>query len=356
MRRMVLILVCSYLITIPGFTYAKEITVVKDPHAIVKTQANLYDQWLQEASFVGTALIVDNHQIILSKGYGYQDKEQRQLNSTQTHYQIGSIQKSWTAAMIAKLIEQKKLSFATPLSTFYPQIPHSQEVTIKQMLDMVSGLHLTKKPTDAKNETQVLDSYVQHTVYSHPGTFVYSPINYHLLAGIIQQLTHLSYWEALQQLILQPYAFHHVNYYTNWLTEPEHSTTYQSNGLSPYAKEIPFSQNTYLKELGTGNLDMTTEELYHFYTLFMNHQLFSEKIAHTFFQPLYKEAYVGGVYNYHTYFRSRGEIAQQQTLVLFTPDLKKVVILMSNERDDTQQMDLMSQLFSDLTKTSIVFK
>ena len=331
-------------------------TSVLSPSNSFEQQGATYDQWLKDAHFIGTALVVKQHHVLLYKGYGFQNKAAFIKNSIETHYEIGSIQKAFTAALIGQLIDQKQLSFTTKLATFYPQIPHSQEITIKEMLDMVSGLHLSKKPKHQESETALLDYYVAHTTFSHPKQFVYSPINYHLLAGIIQQLTHQSYWEALQKKLILPYHLTSISYFTNWLNEPQHSQSYKQTTFDPYGELIPFSTDTYEKELGTGNIDMTINDLYTFYTLLFQGQLLSPKTKTTMLAPLYKETYVGGQYNYLNYYRARGEIAQQQTLALFTPAMDNVVILMSNNREDDTQMSSISSIFSDMIHQTVQFK
>lgn len=315
-----------------------------------------YDAQLKAAHFVGTALILKDQHIILAKGYGAQNQALNIENSVDTKYQIGSIQKAWTAALIGQLISQHKLRFSTSLATFYPQIPHSNTVTIKQMLDMVSGLHLTKKPTTHYSETELLDYYISHTTYKTPKKFVYSPINYHLLAGIIQQLTHMSYWDALRTMIVEPYHLTSVTYYPDWLSQVDHSESYKPQANDPYQKLVPFSFDTYQKELGTGNIGMNITDLATFYRLYFHHQFFSKQVAAELFAPLYQEAYASGIYNYKDYYRARGEIQQQQILALMTPDTHDLVILMSNAREDTSQMNVIGSIFSELTQQSIDFK
>uniref|UniRef100_UPI0034E93B63 serine hydrolase n=2 Tax=Enterococcus TaxID=1350 RepID=UPI0034E93B63 len=81
--------------------------------------ANSFDKLLTTKKFIGTALIVKNDQIILEKGYGYSNQAAHKKNTVHSHFQIGSIQKSITASLIAQLIEANKLSFQTKLAQFF---------------------------------------------------------------------------------------------------------------------------------------------------------------------------------------------------------------------------------------------
>ena len=61
-------------------------------------------------------------------------------NSISTTYEIGSITKQITAAAIMKLVEQGKLNLEDKLSLFYPDYKHGEEINIKMLLNMRSGL------------------------------------------------------------------------------------------------------------------------------------------------------------------------------------------------------------------------
>ncbi len=57
------------------------------------------------------------------------------------------------------------------------------------MLNMVSGLTIRSVPSDSTNEQVLLDEYIHQAYGTHTGAFHYAPINYNLLAGVIEKLT-----------------------------------------------------------------------------------------------------------------------------------------------------------------------
>src|SRR5438132_1677830 len=65
--------------------------------------------------FNGTALVAKNGKIILSKGYGYRNASSGTLNDAGSIFQLGSMTKQFTAAVLLKLEEEKKLSLADKL-------------------------------------------------------------------------------------------------------------------------------------------------------------------------------------------------------------------------------------------------
>lgn len=65
------------------------------------------DQYLQNAGFSGTAVIVKNGKVLLNKGYGMANKEQQVPNNSETTFYIGSISKAFVATAIMQLKDQK---------------------------------------------------------------------------------------------------------------------------------------------------------------------------------------------------------------------------------------------------------
>ena len=59
--------------------------------------------------------------------------------SIKNHFRIASITKSFVAVAILRLVDQHKLSLDARLATFVPGIPHGDQITIAQLLNMTSG-------------------------------------------------------------------------------------------------------------------------------------------------------------------------------------------------------------------------
>jgi D-alanyl-D-alanine carboxypeptidase len=57
------------------------------------------------------------------------------------HFQVGSITKTFTATLVLQLVERGKLSLDDPVSRYVGIVPHGDEITIRELLDMTSGLH-----------------------------------------------------------------------------------------------------------------------------------------------------------------------------------------------------------------------
>ncbi len=164
---------------------------------------------------MGSVAISKNGRLIYKKtiGFRYKDTIGKIPATTDTNYRIWSITKTYTAVMIFQLIEEGKLSLETPLSTFYPQIPNANTITIKQMLAHRSGIFDYVNDTneeaklDTTSRTNHKTSLIQHIAKFKPNfnpgeDFRYSNSNYFLLGCIVEGLDENTFEVSLANRIV----------------------------------------------------------------------------------------------------------------------------------------------------------
>ena len=96
---------------------------------------------IERETFTGSALVARNGEILLSKGYGWADRDNRIPNTPQTKYRLGSITKQFTAMAILILQTQGKLDVQEPICPYIPECPDSwQDITIHHLLSHTSGI------------------------------------------------------------------------------------------------------------------------------------------------------------------------------------------------------------------------
>lgn len=319
-----------------------------------KKTATEMDQLLKKSKYIGTIYVRKNNRIILEKTYGYADKETNQPNSLSLDYQIGSIQKAMTALLILKQIEQKKISFTTPLATFYPQIPGSQSITIHDLLTMRSGLHKTEQPSVPLTDRDIVQFTVEHLKWTDYQTYHYEPLNFTLLAGILMQLTNKSYEELLSDSLIKPLQLQHTDFYENVKNSPQHAKSYQMSADDDYWKELDENETAIHNELGTGNISMNTYDLAAFFTKVLSGQLIPKKLLFSLWQNnQLKHPYSGGVYSGADYILAQGNINRFHSVVAMTKDTKNAIVMQSNIQSDTKikpgAVAIRNQLYEILT-------
>lgn len=179
-----------------------------------QTSANkidaLVNAYYSAKKFNGSVLVAAGDKIILEKGYGFKDFKTSKPTDANTLYQIASTTKTFTAALILELSERKKLSLQDKLSRYYPQLPESSSVSIEQLLSHTSGLS-DKSPDTTDNlytgseEPAFISALQKRPMAFVPGTsFEYCNANYIVLGYIIQQVTGISYYDAVRKYLFAP--------------------------------------------------------------------------------------------------------------------------------------------------------
>jgi CubicO group peptidase (beta-lactamase class C family) len=175
--------------------------------------------------FNGSVLVAEDNKIILQAGYGFQDATMSKANDEFSIFMTGSVTKQFTAAVILKLQEQKKLSVNDKLSKYFPKYPNGSKITIRQLLTHTSGIYnytdndsfMAKEPTRPATREKMMVLFQDKPLDFEPGTkWNYSNSGYSMLGYIIEKVTGKSYYQAVHETILQPLGmaqsgFHFLN-------------------------------------------------------------------------------------------------------------------------------------------------
>ena len=121
-----------------------------------------------------------------------------------------------TATIILQLVQEGLLTLDDPVSTFVPNVPDGNNITVAQLLEMRSGLYsYTNDPTFVRESDadltrpwtpdELLDLAFAHPAEFPPGsTFQYSNTNYILLGKIMETLTGQTAQELFEQRLFTP--------------------------------------------------------------------------------------------------------------------------------------------------------
>lgn len=186
-----------------------------------------FDKIVEAKNFNGTIYMKlgNDFEYLSSKGAANSNKHID--NSINTRFYIGGITKQFTAAAVLMLSEKKKLSLDDTLDKYFPDYEAGGKVTVKQLLNMTSGINTyvlhndittpsnyligdldekVKEDNSAKeNKELILDWIFSQKLIFAPGTkFDESESNYFLLGEIIEQASGMSYADYLKTAIFAP--------------------------------------------------------------------------------------------------------------------------------------------------------
>ncbi len=190
------------------------------PGAITEIEAYL-DELAQYKEFTGAVLIGHQGKVLLGKGYGYSDQEQKIPNTLQTRFRIDYLTWDFTTAAILLLESQGRLSLQDLACKYVPDCPESwKDITVQHVLSNSSGIPWFSSgsvtPLPATPE-QIIASFRElPLVFSPPGQrWSNSNSNYILLGYIIEQVSGLPYAEFMQRNLFTPLNLSNTGYILN---------------------------------------------------------------------------------------------------------------------------------------------
>src|SRR6187551_1611091 len=204
--------------------------------ALINAYAKMY-------KFNGSALVAKNGVILLNKGYGYRNAADKIANTEQTVFQLGSITKQFTSAIILKLQQEKKLSVSDKLSKYFPGYPKGDSITIEHLLTHTSGIFnytsdgnfMANEVAKSTDREKIMALFKDRPLDFSPGTgWNYSNSGYSLLGYIIEAVTKKTYYQAVRKYIFTPLHMTHSGFDFTHLKSNEKATGYFSlDGKKP---------------------------------------------------------------------------------------------------------------------------
>ncbi len=213
-------------------------------------------------------LVAQNGNVLLAKGYGFADIEHRVPNTPQTKFRLASVTKSITAAAILQLQETGKLSLDDRVGKYLPDMPHADEITIRNLLTHTSGLQSSEK----------------RPLEFTPGERMnYSNTGYQVLGRIVEKVTGMPYEDSLHTAIFQPLGMQGsgLDHYAPIV--PERACGYDRDGDTGYVNTEPGDM---AQAFSAGGLYSTVEDLYCFDQAVLTGKLLKPETVAAAFAPV----------------------------------------------------------------------
>ena len=233
--------------------------------------------------FNGTVLVSKNGKIVFEKAYGYQDIQHKIENTPNTIFQVGSMTKQFTAAVVLKLAEQQKLSLDDKISKYFPDLKRGDEITIKNLLTHTSGLSeifrdtvfLKENKQKPISKEKLLSFFINKPLYFDPGTqYAYCNSGYILLGLIIEKVSSKTYEQMVRDFILKPLKMTHSGFDFIGLKSKQKALGYIKFSKSESISSMPWDSTfTY----SAGSLYSTTHDLYLWHKGLLNHKVLSKE-------------------------------------------------------------------------------
>lgn len=161
-------------------------------------------------AFSGAVAIAKDDSPILERSYGFASKAFNAPNHVDTRFNLGSMNKMFTAVAIAQLVEQGTLSFEDTIGVYLPSYPDhvAGRVTLHHLLTHTSGLGsfwneaFKAKRVKLRTVQDFLPLFVDDPLQFEPGErFAYSNAGFIVLGAIVEAASGQSYFDYVREHI-----------------------------------------------------------------------------------------------------------------------------------------------------------
>jgi CubicO group peptidase (beta-lactamase class C family) len=260
------------------------------PQAGVAGEIDSYlNSLVAENKLSGAVLVAKDGVTVASKAAGIANKATGAPITLSTKFNLGSLNKMFTAVAIAQLAQAGRLSFTDPISKHLPDYPNKEvagKVTIHQLLTHTSGMGMYwNEKFMAQREKMVtvaahLPLFASDPLLFPPGEkFQYSNSGYMVLGAIIEKLSGQDYYSYVQEHVYKPAGMTETGFYEPGKEIPNLAIGYSK--MSPDGKKLEEARdNTDMREVKGGPAGggySTVGDLAKFHTALRTYKLLNEE-------------------------------------------------------------------------------
>jgi D-alanyl-D-alanine carboxypeptidase len=165
--------------------------------------------------FSGVVAIQRGTATVFQRAYGVRQRERGAMNDSATAFNVGSINKVFTATAIRQLAAEGKLHLDSTISAYWPDYPNrsvARRVTLRQLLAHSSGIGGDIFTPPAGRTRQALrhnrdfvQLFASRPLDFEPGTKQqYSNAGYVVLGVIIERVSRMDYYEYVRKNVYAP--------------------------------------------------------------------------------------------------------------------------------------------------------
>lgn len=169
----------------------------------------LISPFADEGLFSGVVVASENGTVIYEKAFGLANADFRIPNATNTRIGIASITKPMTDVILARLIEEKKISLTDRLSRFIPDFPRGDEITVEMLYRHRAGIPHRVMPPEMEavpyTSEEIVGKIKNAKLDFEPGAKrSYSSGGYTVLARVLELASGKTYAELLDRYVFGP--------------------------------------------------------------------------------------------------------------------------------------------------------
>ncbi|MFM9984673.1 MAG: serine hydrolase domain-containing protein [Flavobacteriales bacterium] len=249
-----------------------------------------YMSQMNEKGLSASVICVKDGSVLLKKGYGFSNQEDKVLNTSTTVSTVGSITKQFTAAAIMKLVSQGKISVDMTLGSVFQNVPADKaNITVHQLLCMSAGfVEALGDDYDKMDRTTFLESALKSKLLFEPGTsYHYSNVNYSILGAIVEIFSGKDYETYCRENLWLPAGMKNTGY-----VQPKWDLKQIAIGYNKRGENTGTSLDKLWDTNGpfwnlkcNGGVLSTCEDMFKWYTALQGEDILDEKMKSIMYSP-----------------------------------------------------------------------
>ncbi|MHB8056149.1 MAG: serine hydrolase domain-containing protein [Candidatus Aminicenantales bacterium] len=250
--------------------------------------------------FSGAVLAARGENVILSRGYGWADRENKIRETEATVFSVGSITKQFTGAAILKLESQGKLSTADALPKFFKDVPPDKAgITLHQLLTHTAGfIDALGDDYDPIGREDFIRLALDSKLMFEPGSrYAYSNVGFSLLGIIVELVSGMGYEDFLRENLFLPAGMTRTGYLRPGFAKGDLAVGYLDGERWGTALDRPWrpeGPGWHLR--ANGGILSTVGDMHRWFLALKANVIFPAEVRAKYFAPHVKEYPDGSTY------------------------------------------------------------
>ncbi len=221
------------------FVMATSAATCQNQHVEIQDRLNqllsTYESW----GFSGTVLVARGSTIIFEKGYGYANRETRELNTADTRFDFASVAKTFTGAAVLALEADGLLSVDDTLEHYIGTFPDDRKsaATLHHLATHTAGLAHRRDSELAygPDRTAYIESMKHAPFESPPGeSYRYTNAGSSLLAALVEEISEVPFEQFIRTRFFEPLDLKSARFISETtFGEPGLALGYQDTSQAP---------------------------------------------------------------------------------------------------------------------------
>jgi D-alanyl-D-alanine carboxypeptidase len=279
------------------------------------------------------------------KTFGERSTSTKQPMSRDLYMRIGSQTKTFTVTAALQLVDQGKVGLDDPISTYVAGVPSGDDITVRELAGMRSGLFsytadedfahaLQSDPQRSFTPEQLLAYALRHPPVFAPGTgFQYSNTNTVLLGLVVEKVSGETLPTYLQKHVFTPLHLSHTSFPTDSAFPSPHADGYTEQTLD--GKRADATDWNPAWGWAAGAMISTLDDLHAWAPALATGRLLApatqaQRLKTVTMAGAPTNGYGLGIFNIDGWIGHNGSLPGYQTLAVYLPSQQATLVVLTN--------------------------